>query len=449
MNRLTDREALCRALEKFRRCRGWGERPDDAACRLSPNIFHHKKLAQILISDKFMQLSLMNEGIGTMSKIDSVKQMATTTLRQREAINGFIEAGLTAIAQVGIDRVSVSQITNIVQSSRPTFYAYFGDISGLWAEAWLAHGNEFLNKLGDPEYRLEVAGPQEKAKMLALLEIFTVSHRISEVQEIVEPSTHNWWEKQKGNSEFSELKLTWLTANRLGSWLTQPIEPKAIMSSILEPVLTLIGDKPSGVAADPRFEKLPEISDPKSSDESVEGQLLDAAIRVIAKSGVAAASMTRIARNAQVSTGTIYPRYSSGEEILLESFQHAIKQVVDENFSFIDKTGFAPDQFGAVVIAGLSDARSSWRNFRVETHLNGRVHSALAKRMRKSLDQTNLRVASGLAALPISAGEREAVAFLVHTIGIGMALLHNAGVPVAQLDHRVITREMIAAMAKR
>ncbi|MEN9749028.1 MAG: hypothetical protein RL149_106 [Actinomycetota bacterium] len=384
-----------------------------------------------------------------MAEVYTVKQMATTTLRQREVIKIFIDAGLMAINSHGIDRVTVSTVAELAKSSRPTFYAYFGDIAGLWAEAWLTYGDEFLAKLGDPLYRLEVASAEEKARMAALLEIFTVSHRIPEVQEIVVPVTQKWWHTAKGKTDFAEMKLSWLTANRLGSWLTQPIEPKVIMSSIVEPILGLVGDSPSGVAADPRFEKLPEIKDPKSSDESLEGQLLDAVIRVIAKSGVSAASMTRIARNAQVSTGTIYPRYSTGEEILLEAFEHAIRQVVDENFGYVDQTGFAPDQFGAVVIAGLYPQRTTWRNFRVETHLHARVYSALASRMRSALDKTNDRVATGLGALPVSAGEREAIAFLVHTIGIGMALLQNASIRVAELDHRVITREMIAAMAKR
>ncbi len=379
----------------------------------------------------------------------TVKQMATTTLRQREAINVFIDAGLRAISALGIDRVSVSHVAEMAKSSRPTFYAYFGDISGLWAESWLAYGQEFLSKLSDPLYRLEVTSAEEKARMGALLEIFTVSHRIPEVQEIVAPVAQNWWLSNRGSSEFSELKLSWLTANRLGSWLTQPIEPKAIMSSIVEPILAMVGDKPSGVAADPRFETLPEIRDPKSQDESLEGQLLDAVIRVIAKSGVTAASMTRIARNAQVSTGTIYPRYSNGEEILLDAFEYAISQVTNENFGFINQTGFSPDQFGAIVLAGLSDKRMTWRNFRVETHLHARVYSALAIRMRKALETTNQRVATGLGSLPISAGERESIAFLIHTIGIGMALLQNASIQVAEIDHRLITREMIAAMARR
>jgi AcrR family transcriptional regulator len=159
--------------------------------------------------------------------------------------------------------------------------------------------------------------------------------------------------------------------------------------------------------------------------------------------------MVRIARNAQVTTGTVYPRFSSGDEILLRTFEHAIKAVTEENFSFTDQTGFAPDQFGAVVMAGLGDARQTWRNFRIETHLEGRVNPKLADRMRTALQQTNERVSTGLVSLPVSPGEREAIAFLVHTIGIGMALLQNAGVKVAKLDHRLITREMVAAMATR
>ena len=384
-----------------------------------------------------------------MPKSDSVKQPANTTGKQRDAILAFIQAGIEAINESGVDHISVSRVTALAKSSRPTFYAYFGDIAGLLADTWLHFGAEFLAKLADPDYRLEVQTSQEQAKMRALLEVFTVSHRIQEVHEVLAPNINKWWHEAVKPKSFVELKLSWLTANRLGSWLTQPIEPKAIMSGIVEQVLTMLGPESSGIPADPRFIKLPEIKDPGGKDLSMTGQLLDAAIRVIAKSGVVSATMVRIGRNAQVSTGTIYPRFANGEDILLETFDYAISQVVDENFSYTDQTGFAPDQFGAVVIAGLGKSRQIWRDFRIETHLEGRVNPALSQRMRQALEETNKRVMAGLGALPVSAGEREAIAFLVHTIGIGMALLQNAGVNVANIDHRLITREMIAAMARR
>lgn len=392
---------------------------------------------------------MVHKGSRVPTKADTVSDSPRKNRRKQESMSLFIAAGIDAINTSGVDHISVSQIAQLAKSSRPTFYAYFGDISGLLAEMWISHGTEFLYSLSDPGFRFEVATSQEKMKLRALLEIFTVSHRILEVQEVVEPTTSKWWTVNGGQTEYSKLKLAWFAANRIGSWLTQPIEPKALMSGIVEQVIALLSEKPSGIPADPRFASDPNISDPEVDDNSMVGQLMKATIKVIAKSGVTAASMTRIARNIQVTTGSIYPRFHSFNEILYKAFDFAITQVTEQNFNYSEKTGFAPDQFGAVVKAGLGANRKTWRDFRVETHLEARVNTELAAQMRGDLEKTNKRVMTGLGALPISSGERESIAFLIHTIGIGMAVLMNAGIPANEIDHRVITREMIAAMANR
>jgi hypothetical protein len=54
-----------------------------------------------------------------------------------------------------------------------------------------------------------------------------------------------------------------------------------------------------------------------------------------------------------------------------------------------------------------------------------------------------------LAQLPASVEEKQAIAYWVHTIGIGMAILFNAGLAVDRLDHRMITRDMMGALLTR
>ena len=69
--------------------------------------------------------------------------------------------------------------------------------------------------------------------------------------------------------------------------------------------------------------------------------------------------------------------------------------------------------------------------------------------MRETLHRTNARVVQGLTQIPGNAESHSAIAYLVHTIGIGLAILLNLGVPVDTLDHRVLTREVVAAMSDR
>lgn len=379
----------------------------------------------------------------------SVKTPTHGAARASKTTDLIIEAGIKAIVQEGIDQISVSNITSIAKATRPTFYSLFGNIDGLLADIWLINGQWFLDNLASPDFRLEVCEPQDQSRMIALLEIFTVSHRISEVAEVVEPLVKRWWKEQTKLDNYSQLKLAWLTGQRIGSWLTYPIEPKSLLASFVGPIIRGLGEKARSTVLPLKQVKLPALRDPQISDQSIENQLLDSAIRVISRVGVAKASMTRISRNAKVTTGSMYPRFKNHDDLILASFARAIALVVEENFAQIKPEGFSPDDFGLVTTAGLLDDRKVWRNFRVEMHLAGRVNRRLAENIREALTQTNERVSSGLGLLPISKSEREAVAFLVHTIGIGLAVLLNVGARVDELDHRLITRDMIEDVSKR
>lgn len=386
--------------------------------------------------------------VATRQNSYTVNTRARTTGQVRKSVNAFVTAGIAGVDANGADRLTVSQITESSGATRPTFYSYFGNVAGLLAEVWLERGDTFCARLLDPEFRLEVATPSDKAEMRALLEIFTVSRRLPEVAEIVTPLVEKWWAESGGSNDYLRLQNAWRVSNRLGMWLTEPTEPRVISASILEAVLPLLGESPSGVPADPRFAEAPEFSPPTMADETVEGKLLDATIRVISSAGVNAATMSRIARNAHVTTGTIYPRFNSGE-LLLQSFERAVGVVTEQNFGLVSPEGFAPDQFGAIVRAGLQPNRKTWRDFRFEIYLEARYNLDLAKHLRDALTATNSRVADGLGQLPIGKGERESIAFLVHTIGIGMAILYNNGIPAAKMDHALLTRELVAALARR
>jgi AcrR family transcriptional regulator len=355
----------------------------------------------------------------------------------------FLAAGLKAIADAGVDGLSVSAVTQLAGSTRPTFYSQFGDIDGLLADIWLEHGTWFLENLADPEFRFEVADAENQQKLTALLEVFTVSNRKLEVFEVVQPSVQKWWLARTGDDVYAQLKLAWFAGMRLGAWLTYPIEPKALLSGFAGPVIFALGKKQRSTVLPLKQLKLPSLADPKLATTSVENVLIESAIKVISKVGVRSASMTRISRNAQVTTGSTYPRFKNLDSLVLASFERAITQVTQENFSKIAPEGFTPDDFGNITTAGLQSSRKIWRNFRVETHLAARTDKKLSSAIRDALTKTNKKVAQGLGLLPVSNAERESVAFLVHVIGIGLALLLNAGVPVDELDHRIITRDLI------
>jgi AcrR family transcriptional regulator len=81
--------------------------------------------------------------------------VAASPKPHHEKVVGEIrKAGMKAISQKGIDRISVSQICDLAKNTRPTFYSYFGNIDGLLADIWVGEGDAFLSRLADPSYEV-------------------------------------------------------------------------------------------------------------------------------------------------------------------------------------------------------------------------------------------------------------------------------------------------------
>jgi AcrR family transcriptional regulator len=350
------------------------------------------------------------------------------------------KAGMKAISQKGIDRISVSQICDLAKNTRPTFYSYFGNIDGLLSDIWISEGDAFLSRLADPSY--EVMNTKLAVEDRALVEIFAIAHRVPEVAEVVNRQVLAWWSSLTKNDDFKSLKFAWLIGERLGALLMLPVDPTVKTLALADKFLLSV-DKVATIKTKMTTELLPAISDPAPREQSIDEQLLAATVNVIANSGVKAASMARIARFAQVTTGSVYPRFSNISSLVIESFEFAAKHVVTQNLSNTRDGSFGPDEFGLFVTAGLLARRKQWRNYRLEAHIEGRVNKPLAKRIQKSNAEVNVQVSNALRLYDIPEVVLEAATHLIHSIGIGFTLLFNAGIALNELDHRRITRQIV------
>jgi AcrR family transcriptional regulator len=365
-----------------------------------------------------------------------------------KSMGTMIDAGIEAICQSGVDRISVSQLCKVSKITRPTFYVHFGDISGFLAEVWLLYGEQFLNQLSEPEFQIRNENESLQNRHCALTEILAIAHRVPEILEVVEPAVSKWWNQRSNEPELERLKAVWLVGSRLGNTLTRPIDPNADQATFIELALSSVPDVFTGSLPAISPEILPKVSIVEVTDESLDTQLVQAAIDVIANSGVASASMIRIARKAQVTTGTLYPRFSNLQDLVDSSFELAVRKVVDQNFSLMNNSGFQADDFAFFIMAGLNPARSNWRNFRIEIHLEGRLRPSLAKRMASNLRETNLRLSEKLDEKVLGELAKGPVPYLMHNLGVGFAVLQNAGVLLSSLDHRQISRELINSISK-
>ena len=366
---------------------------------------------------------------------------AKSNTRHDRVVSDFRDAGISAINSSGIDRISVSLVCTVAESTRPTFYSYFGNLDGLLADIWLAEGDEFLARLADPGY--QVLNSKLAAKDRALVEIMAISHRNAEVSEVVNRKMQSWWKTLAGNDEFKNLKYSWVIGARLGLLMMIPVDSTVKSLVVSDQLLNSI-DKVATIKNKVTTDLLPPISDPEPVEQGVDQMLLAAAINVIANSGVAAASMARISRFAQVTTGSVYPRYSSIADLVLASFEFAAKHVVRQNLANTKDGSFGPDEFGLFVIAGLLPRRKQWRNYRIEAHIEGRVNKPLAKRIQKSNQEVNAQVSEALKRYNVPEPVLESATHLIHSIGIGFSMMYNAGIALNELDHRRITRQIVA-----
>jgi len=359
---------------------------------------------------------------------------------QKLALAGLISAGISEINKVGIDQISVNSVTLEAKTSRPTFYSYLGDINGLLAEIWLAKSDQWLEMISDPITPIAKRSKAEQALNNALTQIFATAHRIPEVLELVEPKMLTWWESHSNLSELGKLKLAWLVANRIGITVTELADPEVTQAAFIEQVINAIDDQAIIKLAN---QDLPKLSEPAVVVLDLEAKLLNAAIEVIASSGVKAASMARVARKAQVSTGAVYPRFSRVDELIESSFETAIRSIIQQNFEQLNSRAFSGEDFGNFVMAGLLPARKIWRNFRIEIHLGCIGRPDLAKRLKNNLAGTNAMVATRLTPYDKTEMSQGPIPYMVHAVGIGMAALQNAGIPLLALDHRLISIEMV------
>jgi AcrR family transcriptional regulator len=389
--------------------------------------------------------------------IYNVKQDLTMITRglsptKLSSFDELLNAGAAAVAARGVDNVTVADVIKISGHSRPTFYSYFGDMNGLFAEIWI--------RFGRPRFNVEVndifnwASRTEPAEGVdsALLQILCVSHRIPELQEIVVPDMREWWNAQTAGNTYIELRTAWVLAIQIGIGISMHIDPGNAQAGLVLPILAEMPDNLDGspmLAGLGQAPDFPEADAVFGSADSLEESIMKATMEVIANSGVGAASVARIARRCRVSTGTIYPRFSTGQELVQKSFDAAIRDVVQGNLDQANEVGFGFDQYGLTIVAGLGTNRRVWRDYRLEMHVAALHDENLRATMQPGFEVTRQMLVESITSVP-QLGERLAqpLSYLMQVMALGLSILHNAGLPLKELDHRVVVRYIGATLAQ-
>ena len=367
-------------------------------------------------------------------------------VKKRASFDDLLLAGISAVANNGIDHTNVSDVATISGVSRPTFYTYFGDMNGFYAEVWLRYGQEWLDS--------QIEGSEQLAPEIdqALLEIFSACRRIPEVFEVVQPDFERWWNTQTASGDMAAQRLVWKLAFTLGYKLSRKVTTKSDSGLAIVPFLELPDDALSlpflsGLGkVDPSI--LPPMEGLTRVDDSVESSLTLATKEVIATSGVAAASMTRIARRARVSTGTVYPRFKNSETLIQTSFSKAISNIVGKNVAVVAERGLGIDQYALTINAGYGENRKVWRNFRTEMHIEAAHNPELAKFMEGGFETAAKFLEDSFLEFGIPQQLATPIAWFLHSHAIGLSIIYSVLPEIDQIDYRIMARWMISQLPK-
>jgi AcrR family transcriptional regulator len=362
----------------------------------------------------------------------------------------FIDAGIALIAKMGIDNITVADISKASGFTRATFYSYFGDLDGLYAEIWMLYGRRWLEALAkdDLPYKSEA----EQVRCLAILEIFIASKRKPAVLEVVTPTVSNWWRDSASENKADQARLAWIAAANIGIAISKHLSPSITQVS---EIISLLRQMPSdeavleamGFAPPSKTNSLQAVlGSLEAKDDSDETRIKTSTIEVVGSAGVADASMTRIARNLQVTTGSVYPKFKNVHEIIGEAFSWGQKKIVEENTSAYATTNSNPDSYAAIIVGANSESRRVWRDFRLEMYLASRVRESLSKAMIPGLVEADTLLATFARKNSLPERHIDQIVGLMHALGLGFPALQNAGIDVQAIEHRISTRYLVSVM---
>jgi AcrR family transcriptional regulator len=362
----------------------------------------------------------------------------------------FLDAGISLIAKQGIDNITVADISKASGFTRATFYSYFGDLDGLYAEIWMLYGRRWLEALAKDN--LPYKSEADQLRCLAVLEIFIASKRKPAVLEVVTPTVSSWWNESVSKNKADQAKLAWIVAGNIGIAISKHLSPSiAQVSEIIallrqlpsdETVLEAMGLAPAPKTA-PLQAVLHSLEVPEQTDEE---RIKTSTIEVVASAGVADASMTRIARNLQVTTGSVYPRFKNVSEIIGEAFNWGQKKIVEENTAAYATTNSNPDSYAAIIVGANAESRKVWRDFRLEMYLASRTKDSLSKSILPGLVEADNLLGSFARRNALPERHIDQIVGLMHALGLGFPALQNAGIDVAAIEHRIPTRYLVSVM---
>ena len=372
----------------------------------------------------------------------------------------------------GLDELSIGEVARLSGLTTGAIYGRYEDSDEMAIELWqsvikqpfkarLQRSVEFMltrqqhpQTANKPNISAESAleaitkdleSPDEIAKLGA--EFLVISRRNQTVGEVVIPDVTNWFSEfglANANDPIANATIVIGLSASIGT---------ALRTFVLKsnPNWMTIANGLRDAAAKATPVKIPIDSPPPNwvepeTENPVRSALIDAVAEVVAKTGFANATISRIVRRAGVTNGSLYNLYKDKEALTDDAMQIFLNLSSDVNRESNRRaaTDLRIDRgLNDSFVMGLLPSRRTWLDFRLECLIASRNHLPTRRKFKQSLERSRDDLMSTMPDLPIevinliSSGEQ--------AVGIGFTVLE----PYTSLLHECDFYSIMAKLSEQ
>jgi AcrR family transcriptional regulator len=170
-----------------------------------------------------------------------------------------------------------------------------------------------------------------------------------------------------------------------------------------------------------------------ASDQPVHQRLLDAAARVFARQGYAGTKIMDIVREAGLSTGAVYGRFRSKNDLLRAAILERTVRVARLGDPGITRVADLLARMGQVTSGPLTDDEAVRLEAFVAARREPEVAQAITDAIARGREAVEPLLAAAVADGTLAPDvDREAVLFYMRSVGLGLLLQRAAGVPAPE-----------------
>jgi AcrR family transcriptional regulator len=380
----------------------------------------------------------------------------------------LLEAALDELAAVGIDRLGMIGVARRAQLTTGALYGRYESAHELAADLWQSRVRVPMFTFLDDAVAALVDGgdPKSLAKVLEVLreppreitaglELMVCARRIDELEELIAPQTEAWLRRRRATLRARDQRRRAQVLFGMGSVIgmllqTIPGSP----ATDWELVLTMVALSFADSADPPGGRFVPTRSGPVRSalGDPHQDALIDAVAAITARVGFERTTASRIARRANLTSGAIYARYHTKDELLTEAVEVLLTRRFADDLAENDDFLSSPDPGteSANVLGGyLSAARRDWRIFRIEAQLASRYRPDLAA----TIDRVQeIGIRANFESLRAGRGAPDEVLDIMarfrHLIPLGVAFTDLVLPGGAAVDWRLVFVPLVAVIAR-